>query len=227
MDPVVHASVPDLVFDRLSDAILGGSYEPGEQLPPQRALADEFGVNTGSVRSALARLEQLRLVETRQGDGSYVLDWRYSGGLEALAQLGGVDETVVASLFEARRLLLTEAARLAARRRTRQQAAALRELADAVTAAPNARAALLADWAYMATLVESASNLVFQLIMNSVRELYLPHLDGFAPVVSSRHRLAALYEGAAEAIADGDADVAAEAIAQLASEQERAMRSAR
>ena len=38
----------------------------------------------------------------------------------------------------------------------------------------------------MAALVESAGNLVFQLVMNSVRELYLPRADAFAALVADR-----------------------------------------
>ena len=52
------------------------------------------------------------------------------------------------------------------------------------------QSALLADWQFMAALVEAAGNLVFQLIMNSVRELYLPRADAFAALVADRRELA-------------------------------------
>ncbi|MGB2696107.1 MAG: GntR family transcriptional regulator, partial [Dehalococcoidia bacterium] len=114
--PLSRESVPDQVFARLCEAILGGQYEPGERLPTQRALAADLQVNIATVREAVKRLEQLRLVEVRHGDAMRVLDWRRSGGLDALALLTSVDAEVVRSLFEARRLLLSEAARLAAER---------------------------------------------------------------------------------------------------------------
>ena len=221
--PISRASVPDLVFATLCDAILTGRYAPGERLPTQRTLAAELGVNMASVRAALGRLEQLRLVEVRHGDAMRVLDWRRSGGLEALAVLGSVDPATVTALFEARRLLLTEAARLAAERRSEEQAAQLTQLADAVTAAADDQAALLADWSYMATVVEAAGNLVFQLIMNSVRELYLPKIELFAPVVARRGALAPLYTRGAEAIAARESAPAAEAIGELARAQELRM----
>ncbi len=225
--PISRASVPDLVFATLCDAILTGRYAPGERLPTQRTLAAELGVNMASVRSALGRLEQLRLVEVRHGDAMRVLDWRRSGGLEALAVLGSIDPGTVTALFEARRLLLTEAARLAAERRSDEQAAELTELADAVTAATDDQAALLADWSYMTTVIEAAGNLVFQLIMNSVRELYLPRIELFAPVVADRHALAPFYTRGAAAIAAGESTAAAEVIGELARAQELRMVSAR
>ena len=217
-------SVPDLVFEELCDAICSGRYTPGERLPTQRTLAAEFGVNLAAVREALGRLEQLRLVEIRHGDATRVLDWRRSGGLEALARLGGPhSEAVIVPLFEARRLLLTEAGRLAAERRSEEEARQLIELAEAFAAASDDRGALLADWAFMSAVIEAAGNLVFQLIMNSVRELYLPHAERFAAVVSERGQLAPHYARAARAILARDAPKAARVIGALAAAQEARM----
>jgi DNA-binding FadR family transcriptional regulator len=220
-----RVSVPDQVFAQLQQAILGGAYAPGERLPTQRALAADLGVNMATVREALGRLEQLRLVETRHGSGTHVRDWRTSGGLDALTLLGAqaADPAVGGALFEARRLLLAEAARLAAQRRTPEQARTLGELAHAVGAAPDDATALLADWSFMAAVIEAAGNLVFQLIMNSVRELYLPHAELFTALVARRGELLPLYARVAEAIEAGDADAAATATAALAEAQEARM----
>jgi GntR family transcriptional regulator, transcriptional repressor for pyruvate dehydrogenase complex len=224
-DGISRDSVPDQVFARLREAIVVGDYAPGARLPTQRALAADLGVNMATVREALGRLEQLRLVETRHGSGTHVLDWRRSGGLDALtlAAAGIADPQLGGALFEARRLLLRESARLAAARRSEEQAAALAQLADAVAAAPDDATALLADWSFMAALVEAAGNLVFQLIMNSVRELYLPHAAVFAALVSDRERLLPLYARVAEAVRDQDRRGAAAAVTELASAQERRM----
>jgi GntR family transcriptional regulator, transcriptional repressor for pyruvate dehydrogenase complex len=218
--PVVRASVPDLVFAELRDAILSGRYAPGERLPTQRTLATELNVNMSSVREALGRLEQLRLVEIKHGDATRVRDWRISGGLEALALLGASDAETIGALFEARRLLLVEAARLAADRRSEQQAAKLVELAAAIPVARDDGAALIADWEFMAAVIAAAGNLVFQLIMNSVRELYLPNAKAFAGVVAERQELAPLYAEVAEAVSERQSEAAAAAIGRLAAAQE-------
>lgn len=217
--PIPRMSVPDHVFAGLREAILTGRYRPGERLPAQRALAADLEVNMASVREALGRLEQLRLVEVRHGESTRVLDWRQSGGLEALVLRGSVDEAVTHDVFEARRLLLVEAARLAAERRSEEQAASLLELAAAMASAGQDSSALLADWAFMAALVEAAGNLVFQLIMNSVRELYLPHAEEYTALVSHRDQLAVLYGRAAAAVGEGDGDAAAAAVEELAAAQ--------
>src|SRR5947207_4242354 len=221
--PVPRVSVPDHVFAQLREAILLGRYRPGERLPPQRALAADMEVNMASVREALKRLEQLRLVEVRHGDATRVLDWRRSGGLEALLLPGAAEKPFLRDLFEARRVLLVEAARLAAQRRTEEQARQLRELAETVAAAEETEMRLAADWAFMAALVEAAGNLVFQLIMNSVRELYLQRAEDFTALVAAGESHTGLYRRAAAAVAARDAEEAARALGELASAQAASM----
>src|SRR3954447_22576991 len=131
MPPVERSSLPDQVFRELVTAVLDGRYAPGDRLPPQRALAADLGVNMASLREGIKRLEQLRLVDVRHGDAMRVQDWRAHSGLDVLAYAVTVDPAMTGALFEARRLLLREAARLAAERRSQEQAQALHDLAAA------------------------------------------------------------------------------------------------
>jgi DNA-binding FadR family transcriptional regulator len=222
---VKRALVSDQVFRILCEQILGGRYAPGEKLPTQRALAADLGVNMASIREAVKRLEQLHLVEVRHGDAMRVRDWREDGGLDVIAHLlfraGGADAETFAALLEARRLMLQEAARLAAQRRSGAQAERLAELAAAIAAADGPEAAQLLDFAFMTELVEASGNVVFRLILNNVRRLYFDHAERFAALVAGPDRQAGLYARAAEAITAGDAAAAADTVAELAAEQER------
>ena len=223
MQAVQRSSLPDQVFRELVGAVLDGRYSPGDRLPPQRALAADLGVNMASLREGIKRLEQLRLVEVRHGDAMRVRDWREHGGLDVLAYAAAGNPQLTGSLFEARRLLLTEAARLAAERRTDEQARMLRDAAAALAGAADDAEAQLIDLAFFAALIDAAGNLVFTLILNSIRELYLGNLAHYAPIVRRRDELAPLYEQAAAAIAAHDADAAAAATRALASAQEERM----
>ena len=215
-----RTSLPDQVFHRLVSDVLAGRYAPGERLPTQRALAAELGVNMASVREGVKRLEQLGLVEVRHGDAMRVLDWRLHGGPDVLVHLiaraGSLDVEMVRSVMEARRLLLSESARLAAARRSDEQAALLASLAEQLAAAEDGEAAQHLDFAFFAVLIQAAGNVVFLLVMNSIRALYLDNLELFRPLVSR----ADAYAAAARAVRDGDGDAAAAEIAALAAAQE-------
>jgi GntR family transcriptional repressor for pyruvate dehydrogenase complex len=221
------ALVSDQVFGMLCEGILSGRYEPGEKLPTQRTLAAELGVNMAPVREAVKRLEQLDLVEVRHGDAMRVRDWRAHGGLDVVGHVlfraGGLDRGTLAALLEARRLMLSECARLAARRRTADQARRLVELAGRVGETEDAAAAQALDFAFMTELVDAAGNVVFVLILNSIRRLYFDHADLFEGVVANRQALAPRYRRAAAAIQARAPKRAAEALAELAGLQEEGL----
>ena len=225
--PLTRASLPDQVFRRLAADVLAGRYGPGERLPTQRALAAELGVNMASVREGIKRLEQLKLVDVRHGDAMRVNDWRAHGGLDVLVHALGegaeLDGEVLRAVMEARRLLLTEAARLAASRRDDEQAKLLAHLAAELPRAAGDEAAQGIDFAFFATLIQAAGNLVLLLIANSIRDLYFARLADFRALVRDRDELAARYEAAAAAVREGDAGAAAAAVAEIAAVQEAAI----
>ena len=224
-DPIRRSLVSDQVFRLICDQILTGAYEPGEKLPTQRTLAAELDVNMASVREAVKRLEQLGLVEVRQGDAMRVRDWRAAGGLDVIAHVlfraGGLDHEMLASLLEARRLMLAEAARLAAERRSAAQARRIAELAERIAVASDPAAAQGLDWELMTELVEASGNVVFLLILNSIRRLYLAHAELFRAVVAYQVELVPIYRRVARAIEAGSGPRAARAVAELAEAQER------
>jgi len=217
---IERTSLPEQVFRSLVDGVIAGRWAPGERLPPQRALAADLGVNMASLREGIKRLEQLGLVEVRHGDAMRVRDWRVDGGLDVLAYAASADPQLLRSLFEARRLLLTEAARLAAARRSPEQADTLAQLARELPQAPDDAAAQALDLAFFNTVLDAADNLVFTLILNSIRGVYLAHLERFRAVVERREELVPLYRRIAAAIAAGSERRAADATRLLATAQE-------
>ncbi|GIW24207.1 GntR family transcriptional regulator [Meiothermus sp.] len=56
----------------LREALASGTWKAGEAMPPERALAEQFGVSRLTLRKALERLEAQGLVQRRQGSGTYV-----------------------------------------------------------------------------------------------------------------------------------------------------------
>ena len=62
------------VYDRLVLRISRGDWKPAESLPSEHALAAELGVSQGTVRKALNELEAEKLVERRQGKGTFVTE---------------------------------------------------------------------------------------------------------------------------------------------------------
>lgn len=217
----------DKVFDALLDALLGGQYSPGEKLPPQRVLANDLGVTLSSVREALKRLEQMGLVDVRHGDAMRVRAWREHGTLDVLAHVlfagGTLDARVLRDLLDARALMLRELAGLAAERRADEHAGRLEEIAVQFAAVSETEPAALLDYAFFTEIARAADNVVFDLVLNAIRNLYFEHLELY-PVTERPQELAPLYSRIARAVRRGDGNRARAAAFELASQQAERLR---
>lgn len=60
------------IATELAEAIARGVYPPGERLPSEHALAEQFGVNRHTIRRSLASLSSQGLLRVTQGSGTYV-----------------------------------------------------------------------------------------------------------------------------------------------------------
>ncbi|WNB86177.1 FadR/GntR family transcriptional regulator [Cellulomonas sp. ATA003] len=106
----------DEVVDGIRRMILDGELVPGSRLPVEKDLADLLGVSRGSLREGVRALAILGVLETRQGDGTYVTSLGPSMlfapvglAVELQGETGGAE-----SFHVVRRILETEAAAMAA-----------------------------------------------------------------------------------------------------------------
>jgi DNA-binding LacI/PurR family transcriptional regulator len=76
----------------LRQAIRDGRFVPGAKLPTEPELAKQYGISVTSVRRGVEILVRERLVERKQGSGTYVLD------VQAIPRPGGARDTVALAL---------------------------------------------------------------------------------------------------------------------------------
>ncbi|MGX5769718.1 FadR/GntR family transcriptional regulator [Microbacterium ureisolvens] len=107
------------VIDQVKRMIASGELKAGDRLPIEKELAAQLGVSRGSLREAVRSLATLGVLETRQGDGTYVTQLDPSSLLRPLEFWAGLQEaTQPVDLLAVRRVLETESAGLAAVRLT-------------------------------------------------------------------------------------------------------------
>lgn len=70
--PIRQISLADQVLDILIERIINGVYPPGSQLPPESHLREEFNVSRSTIRTAVSRLEDRKLIHRQRGVGTYV-----------------------------------------------------------------------------------------------------------------------------------------------------------
>ncbi|MCD0502242.1 FadR/GntR family transcriptional regulator [Bordetella petrii] len=112
-------TLSDRLTDILAQEIRGGVYPVNSRLPTEKFMTEQYGVSRTVVREVISRLKAAKLVETRQGSGTVVLDPSSSDAF----RLGRPDADPargVLRIIELRRGLEGEMAALAAERRTGQ-----------------------------------------------------------------------------------------------------------
>lgn len=72
IEPIRRSKLYQGIVQQIESLIERGELRAGDQLPAERALADQFQVSRASVREALRTLELLGVVETRAGGGTFV-----------------------------------------------------------------------------------------------------------------------------------------------------------
>ena len=154
-----RSSLVDQVIGQLRDEIVAGGWPVGEKIPPEPVLSETLGVGRNTVREAVRALTHAGLLESRQGDGTYV---------RATSELSGavrrrLETAELVEILEVRRGFEVEAARLAATRRTEADVAAIAvALArrDAAWAAGEHAAFVEEDLAFHTAVVEATHNRV-------------------------------------------------------------------
>jgi DNA-binding FadR family transcriptional regulator len=162
----VTTTLAQAVVAGLKSRILDGSLPPGAKLPSEAELIDEYAVSRTVVREAVTRLRAEGLVETFQGRGSFVLAMPEptSFTIEASAIRSQAD---VLAMIDFRLGVESEAAYLAAKRRSPEGADALRVALDAFSAA-GAEEAVEADFAFHRAVAAASRNRFYVDLLDSL-----------------------------------------------------------
>ncbi len=122
--------VSEEIIEQIKTLVKDGKLQPGEQLPPERALAEMLGVGRPTLREALKHLEALGMVDIRKRRGIFVKNISTPMVSNSLRQMFREDRGMLPYLYEMRKDIEIAAAGLAAQRRTKADLAAILEPVD-------------------------------------------------------------------------------------------------
>jgi DNA-binding FadR family transcriptional regulator len=164
-------SVTEEAIEKIRGLIASGAWGPGTRLPREADLAAQLGLSRSSLREAVRALSLVRVLEVRQGDGTYV------SSLEPDLLLGETTRfatpllrgQTVLELFEVRRLLEPGAAALAALRMDAQAKETLKRQLDRMFEAGDRVEDLVeADAAFHDVIARAPGNAVLRSLIASL-----------------------------------------------------------
>jgi len=202
--------------DRIRALIQDNGYEPGVRLPSERELADLLKVSRPTLREALIALEVEGVVQIRMGSGVYLSRPRRTPvAPKKVAKLKS--DMSPFQLLEARRLVESEIAALAAVSRTPEQVRQMREtIKDMEVRAKTGKDPLVADHKFHVLLAQASGNqvmagLVDQLFMARLGVLF-SRLSTYFDTGSSWNEAIREHKAIVKAIHSQDPDAARDAM---------------
>ncbi len=188
-------TVAEAISAEILDLLRQKELRPGDKLPPERELAEMLGVSRPSLREALRALSMMKVIEIRQGDGTYVSALKPEELVEHLEFVFMLDDSTLLQLFEARKIIETGNVSLAAERITDEELAALRDCLDqSERAVDDPEAFILADIELHEIITRAARNPLLERFMASIGTLSrasrqkTTHMSGVTKTTVEHHR---------------------------------------
>ncbi len=165
--------VPEVV-QALADSIRQGALQPGDKLPTETEIMLRFDVSRTVVRESIARLQASDLVETRHGIGTFVMATPTVSGFQ-LADIDIATLTDVMAMLELRMSLETEAAGLAAQRRSEAHLQALQAQLDTFAQCiQDETNPVPSDFAFHMEVARATGNRHFYDLMTYLGTMFIP-----------------------------------------------------
>lgn len=217
--PARQQPVSAQVVEQIRQLIKSGELSPGDQLLPERQLAEKLGIGRSSVREALAVLAGMGIVDISPRDGAYIRRRSLEDALEPLAQILFREQQSIMHMFEVRQIIETQAVRLAALRRDEDDIERLTSLAQSVeTDVRDGGKSDESDTLFHVGVVETAKNpllsSVIAALVTVMMEVYSPARQRILSNPIEAHGFLSEHRLIVNAIAEGNADEAARWMAQ-------------
>lgn len=166
--------VPEIVASLEAD-IREGRLTPGQKLPTEAELVGRHDVSRTVVREAISRLQASGLVETRHGIGTFVIEPRAAEPIFRIAPEDFATASDVIELLELRISLESEAAALAAQRRSAESLSAMAAALAAFNVAIHADSdAVPSDFQFHVEVARATGNRHFADLMTYLGTMIIP-----------------------------------------------------
>jgi GntR family transcriptional repressor for pyruvate dehydrogenase complex len=202
------------IISQIREAILNGTLNPGDRLPPEKELVSNFGVSKHTLREAIRALEVTGFLEIRKGanGGAVVLEVDMKTTRESIANFLYFQNVSVRDLSEVRKVFEPHLARLAAERMSREDLDELAAIHQACLKSMSRGETTYAhEIAFHRALAKASGNPVFMLIQDFVNSVLADSKRHLRPGLGFLEEVFAAHDRILEAIQARDPErVAAE-----------------
>lgn len=175
---IQKTSTPELLVRELLENIKTGELKPGDKLPPERTLAESFGVSRSSVREAISAMVLVGYLEVTQGKGIFLKHDIPSPHMLSSSLSEVLSAYWIMDMIETRQILETNVVKLAAARADDNDIKKLREtIRQMEKSIKNIEGFYNADFQFHTAVCEASNNQVLaemiKMIISKTHEQYM------------------------------------------------------
>jgi Transcriptional regulators len=213
---IVKSNVCDQIVAKLKKAIINGELKPGDQLPNERQMAEDFGVSRVPLREALRSLRQMGILITKHGQGTFVNQINSDFLINNLSSYLILGQKPVIEVLEIRKILETEAAALAAKRATLDDIETIKYFKNQVLSEKEKYEKGMggdisaADMKFHLAIANASQNSVFAKFIDMIREPLAIHQRWNASEAGALDQVVLFHEGIYKGIKDRNPQEASE-----------------
>jgi GntR family transcriptional repressor for pyruvate dehydrogenase complex len=173
LKPVKKKNLPEEIIEQIKQQIVSGHWKPGDRLPPERELSETLGVSRTSVREALSAFAAMGIIEVKVGEGTFLahdVAPLYKGELSSKFL---VKRSSLLEVVEARKIIETQLAYLAAERATKEDLDKMEKILDSMDKRIASHSSFMEyDIAFHFTIACAARNTILLETINTIVELF-------------------------------------------------------
>jgi GntR family transcriptional repressor for pyruvate dehydrogenase complex len=164
-----HSQLTMQVVEHVRSLIASGEVKPGDRLPPERELAKSLKISRSSLRAGIGFLSAMGVLKSRHGAGTFVSSGPPALDSSSFSVLGALHGFLPWQMFEARIVLESNVAALAAERATDEHIAELaEEVAEMYATITDPQEYLIHDVRFHRTIARAAGNPILGALMETI-----------------------------------------------------------
>lgn len=117
-NPAKRTSIVEDIIERFKQDLIHGELHPGQRLPSEAELSQQFSASRGAIRESMKMLAAMGVVDIQQGDGTYIVDKTSSTLLSPLVFAILLESGMTTELLELRSLIQVGYCQLASHKAT-------------------------------------------------------------------------------------------------------------
>ncbi|HXM12956.1 MAG TPA: FadR/GntR family transcriptional regulator [Terriglobales bacterium] len=166
-DPESHLTMQ--VVNHIRAMIEDGTLKPGEKIPPEREFAQKLKISRASLRTGIGYMAAMGIMKVRHGVGTFIAQGPPEIGKSSLGLLGALHGFKSWQMFEARLLLESKMAALAAERGKEEHFTLLaEEVAEMYATIDDPEEYLIHDVRFHRTIAEASGNPILASLMETI-----------------------------------------------------------